>query len=174
MSTIRPRSLALWLLIGSCAVAGSVRPRGNPAAFVAPSIPDHSPAGPTRNNHTPDVITIDWRLLRGLNFRTGAVSDTLKWLDGRTVRLPGFVVPLDDLDERAKEFLLVPYFGACVHLPPPPPNQLVHATLRSEVPVGLFHPVWIEGVLQVARYNSPYGVAGFRMRVHRVSSYQDN
>ena len=45
---------------------------------------------------------------------------------GQSVRLPGYVVPLEDLAAGIKEFLLVPYFGACVHSPPPPANQIVH------------------------------------------------
>ena len=45
--------------------------------------------------------------------------------NGKQVKLPGFVVPLEYSDKgRVKEFLLVPYFGACIHYPPPPPNQI--------------------------------------------------
>ena len=50
-------------------------------------------------------------------------------LDGVQVKLPGYIVPLDMSEEgRVTEFLLVPYFGACIHVPPPPSNQIVHAT----------------------------------------------
>src|SRR4051812_19776056 len=48
-------------------------------------------------------------------------------LQGSRVRLPGYVVPLDEARGGVKEFLLVPYFGACIHVPPPPANQIVHA-----------------------------------------------
>jgi hypothetical protein len=46
-------------------------------------------------------------------------------LDGVAIRLPGYLVPLDESGNGIKEFLLVPYFGACIHTPPPPANQIV-------------------------------------------------
>jgi uncharacterized protein len=50
-----------------------------------------------------------------------------KSLEGATVRLPGFIVPLEGVkDGSVSEFLLVPYFGSCIHVPPPPPNQIVY------------------------------------------------
>jgi hypothetical protein len=128
-------------------------------------------ASATRANAT-DIITIDWRVLRTLDFKTGQVSDTLRSLERKLVRLAGFVVPLEDFQERAKEFLLVPYFGACVHLPPPPPNQLVYVTLQSTTRISTREPVWIEGTLQVITYKSMYGVAGFQMRVDRIVPYE--
>src|SRR5688572_7078986 len=69
-------------------------------------------------------ISIDWRVLAGLDYEKGTRTDTLKALDGKRIRMPGFIVPLDDADEEGAEFLLVPYYGACVHTPPPPPNQM--------------------------------------------------
>ena len=61
----------------------------------------------------------------------------VKALDGQQVRLPGYIVPLEVSEEgRVTEFLLVPYFGACIHVPPPPPNQIVHVT--SELGVKVF------------------------------------
>lgn len=176
----RVRRCLWWAGLTAIALFWSVRPGADPAAFAAVAwaaeaprrdalLPLPGPAGDTED----DVITIDWRLLRGLDFRKGVKSDTLRWLDGRRVRLPGFIVPLEDFQERAKEFLLVPYFGACVHLPPPPPNQMVYATLRSEQPMATFYPVWIEGTLRITNFKSPYGIAGFRMQVTRMTPYED-
>lgn len=166
-----------WTTLAAIALMWSLRPSGAPAAFAASGrAAAFAASGPVATHDAliaDDVITIDWRLLRGLDFRKGTRSDTLRWLDGRRVRLPGFIVPLEDFQERAKEFLLVPYFGACVHLPPPPPNQMVYATLRSELPMATFYPVWIEGTLRITNYKSPYGVAGFRMQVTRMTPYED-
>lgn len=120
-----------------------------------------------------DVITIDWRVLRSLNFQTGVVSDTLKALNGRRVRLPGFIVPLEDFQEEAKEFLLVPYFGACVHMPPPPPNQMVYTAMRGTTKLSWWDPVWIEGTLRITRVKSPYGVASFRIEADRLTRYEE-
>ena len=166
-----------WTTLTAIALMRSLRPSGAPAAFAASGLAAASAASGPVGAHdaltADDVITIDWRLLRGLDFRKGTRSDTLRWLDGRRVRLPGFIVPLEDFQERAKEFLLVPYFGACVRLPPPPPNQMVYATLRSELPMATFYPVWIEGTLRITNYKSPYGIAGFRMQVTRMTPYED-
>ncbi|MGB1007610.1 MAG: DUF3299 domain-containing protein, partial [Thalassobaculaceae bacterium] len=52
-------------------------------------------------------------------------AQTVGALDGQTVRLPGFVLPLTENGAAGDEFLLVPYVGACIHSPPPPPNQMV-------------------------------------------------
>ena len=76
-----------------------------------------------------DPVELSWRALAGLDFRTGEMSDQLRELAGKTVRIPGFTVPLEDFASSATEFLLVPYVGACVHTPPPPPNQLVYVEM---------------------------------------------
>src|SRR6187399_1445007 len=68
---------------------------------------------------------VDWRTLRGLNYRTGEKTEALQKVDGKKVKVPGFMVPLEDEEEMVTEFLLVPYVGACIHTPPPPPNQIV-------------------------------------------------
>ncbi|MGL4829805.1 MAG: DUF3299 domain-containing protein, partial [Vibrio sp.] len=47
-------------------------------------------------------------------------------LNGSRVKIPGFVIPLEGDDQKVTEFLLVPYFGACIHVPPPPPNQIIY------------------------------------------------
>ncbi len=83
-------------------------------------------------------------------------------LDGQVVRLQGYVVPLEDPKAELKEFLLVPYFGACIHTPPPPANQIVHVRADS-VPQGLrmMDSVWVSGVLQVQRQSSAMGTSGY-------------
>ncbi|MCO4099024.1 DUF3299 domain-containing protein [Gemmatimonas sp.] len=168
-----------WLVMVVVAGMCSVRPARVPDA-VAASPTSLPPSGtvPTQlvaNTASPtDVITIDWKILRTLDFRTGKASDTLRFLEKRRVRLPGFIVPLEDFQERAKEFLLVPYFGACVHLPPPPPNQMIYVTMNRDTKISWWNPVWIEGAIEVINYKSVYGIAGYRMRVDRVTQYEDN
>lgn len=59
-------------------------------------------------------------------------APVVKALDGQNIRLPGYIVPLEVSEEgRTTEFLLVPYFGACIHVPPPPSNQIVHVKAKS-------------------------------------------
>jgi len=67
-------------------------------------------------------------------------------LDGRTVRIPGYLLPLEFEGSDVSEFLLVPYVGACIHVPPPPPNQIVHVNLdQSFTTRELFTAVWVTG-----------------------------
>ncbi|MFY7873733.1 MAG: DUF3299 domain-containing protein [Limnohabitans sp.] len=93
---------------------------------------------------------------------------------GQQVRLPGYVVPLEERPEGLKEFLLVPYFGACIHSPPPPANQIVHVLLDK--PVKGFRSmdtVWITGLLAADRTDSFMGAAGYRMKSPAVSRYTE-
>lgn len=95
-------------------------------------------------------------------------------LVGQVVRIPGFVVPLEDTKEGLKEFLLVPYFGACIHSPPPPANQIIHVLPRT--PVKGFRSmdaVWITGPLATERTESYMGAAGYRVDATDVQPYQE-
>ncbi len=95
-------------------------------------------------------------------------------LDGQQVKLPGYIVPLDVTDEgRVTEFLLVPYFGACIHVPPPPSNQIVH--VRAELGVlldALYQPFWIEGPLKVEQTSSELAEAGYQMQAEKIYAYE--
>ena len=104
--------------------------------------------------------------------RYAPVDDTL---DGRTVTLPGYVVPLDfDGQTRLEEFLLVPYYGACIHTPPPPANQIVMASLERPVEIeDTYRPVVLRGVLRTETTNSALAEAGYRMEVIAVEEYEE-
>jgi uncharacterized protein len=93
---------------------------------------------------------------------------------GQTVRIPGFVVPLEDSKDGLKEFLLVPYFGACIHSPPPPANQIVHVLPKSPAK-GLrsMDAVWITGTLTTGRTDSYMGAASYRIEAVGVAPYSE-
>jgi uncharacterized protein len=95
-------------------------------------------------------------------------------LNGQRIRLPGYVVPLDGSGAGGtlKEFLLVPYFGACIHTPPPPANQIVHVTLKKPMKMRTMDVVWISGEVSTQRKNSDMGMSGYAMRVDKVEPYQ--
>ncbi|MNQ63438.1 hypothetical protein D3C85_778190 [compost metagenome] len=101
-------------------------------------------------------------------------APVVKALDGQDVKLPGYIVPLDVTEEgRVTEFLLVPYFGACIHVPPPPSNQIVH--VKSELGVlmdALYQPFWIEGPLQVKASSSELAEAGYQMDASKIYPYE--
>lgn len=95
-------------------------------------------------------------------------------LDGQQVKLPGYIVPLNVTEEgRVTEFLFVPYFGACIHVPPPPSNQIVHVTSELGVLMdALYQPFWIEGPLKVAAVSSEMGNAGYQMAAEKIYPYE--
>ena len=95
-------------------------------------------------------------------------------LDGQNIRLPGYIVPLEVSEEgRTTEFLLVPYFGACIHVPPPPSNQIVHVTSKVGVKLDeLYQPYWIEGALQVKASTSELADAGYQMQAQKIYVYE--
>lgn len=96
-------------------------------------------------------------------------------LNDRTVRLPGFVVPLEGDGRVVNEFLLVPYYGACVHVPPPPANQIVYVKAQGrDVRVRrLFDTVWVTGVMTVERTTSELGDAGYTLSALEVTPYEE-
>ena len=71
-------------------------------------------------------------------------------LDGQRIRMPGYLLPLEFAGKKVNEFLLVPYVGACIHTPPPPPNQIIHVTVESgyQSDGGLYTPVWVDGLMK--------------------------
>lgn len=77
--------------------------------------------------------------------------DTVPEVAGRRIKLPGYVVPLESDDHgRMTEFFFVPFFGACIHVPPPPPNQLVHVKLAKPVATPqIWDPYWLRGELRI-------------------------
>lgn len=75
---------------------------------------------------------------------------TNKELEGRIIRIPGYALPLEHQDTGVKELLLVPYVGACIHVPPPPENQIIFVKLKNAYVIeGIFDPVWITGRLSI-------------------------
>ena len=143
------------------------------AAFVLPGPISASPsalAAPAANEPT----EVGWRLLARLDYRTGEKTEELAALDGTLVKVPGFTVPLEDWASSATEFLLVPYVGACVHTPPPPPNQLVYVTMEEgkRAKMDGWNPVWVEGVLKIEMTESYYGFTGFTITGQRVYPYE--
>jgi len=96
-------------------------------------------------------------------------------LHGVKARIPGYLVPVSMNVTRVREVLLVPYFGACIHLPPPPSNQVVLVELPS--PMSLddlweMGPVWMTGVLHVSSRSTDMAHAGYAMRAELVEIYQ--
>ena len=99
-------------------------------------------------------------------------APVVRELDGQKVRLPGFVVPLDFEGTETSEFLLVPYFGACIHVPPPPSNQIVYVTTVAGYPLQeLFDPVWVTGEIRTEAHLNDVGDAGYTLQATIIEPY---
>ena len=106
------------------------------------------------------------------DFPSAAQTGTVAALDGELVRLPGFVVPLDVTEGKLASLLLVPYFGACIHQPPPPPNQIVHVSFAELVEVeSMYDPVWITGRMRLETYSGGLAEASYAMDGQLVERY---
>ena len=191
---------ALWLT--GQAVAQSVRdtvretvPQVQPALSGEAPPPGASVPGPTRTIGWEQLIPAGWDPykdlkalnLDGLKDNDPKAEEALKkmrkmWdnapinplILGQSVRLPGYMVPLEDLPEGTKEFLLVPYFGACVHSPPPPANQIVHVVLDTPTKrFRLMDTLWVTGPLSATKTDSHMGVSSYRIDAKQVTPFAE-
>lgn len=151
-------------------------------------------AGAFRTVNWDDLVPKDWdpmKEFKGMDFgilqdgdpRANAMLKKMRevWdnaptnpaLVGQAIRIPGFVVPLEETKDGLKEFLLVPYFGACIHSPPPPANQIIHV-LPKTAAKGLrsMDPVWISGTLAQLKTDSYMGAASYRIEAQNVEPYK--
>lgn len=95
-------------------------------------------------------------------------------LDGMKIRLPGYTVPFDYGSEaEISEFLLVPYYGACLHAPPPPPNQTVFVETKEKIKLrDLSQAVWIEGTIRTARQDTELADAAYTIEMTGWEIYE--
>lgn len=106
-------------------------------------------------------------------FNDAPPNDTL---NGKQVRIPGFVTPLDEHEGMVTEFLLVPYFGSCIHSPPPPVNQtiLVNPVAGKSISLEeIYEPVWVTGLMKVAFNNTDLAQAGYLIEGAQLEVYQE-
>ena len=102
-----------------------------------------------------------------------AAAPLAESMNNARIRIAGFVVPLEYVGDKVTEFLLVPYFGACIHLPPPPPNQIIHVFAKQPITrKQATRPVWTSGVLETSRTDTEFGPAGYRLTAEEISAYR--
>lgn len=94
-------------------------------------------------------------------------------IDKKAMRIPGFVVPLDFEADKLSEFFLVPFFGACIHVPPPPPNQIILVRLKKPMAgLGAMEVVEVYGRISVEGFTTDLGSAGYTLAADKVEYYQ--
>lgn len=196
MSTTRVRVLLLALVWAGSSQAQSLRdtvPQVQPALSAEAPAAGASLAGTPRTIGWEQLIPAGWDPYKGLKAlnldklkdNDPKADEALKkmrqmWdnapinplILGQNVRLPGYVVVLEELNAGIKEFLLVPYFGACVHSPPPPANQIVHVLLDKPVKNWRsMDVVWVSGWIGATKTDSHMGVASYRIDAKAVTPY---
>lgn len=163
---------------------------GPPLVVVAPA-PTAAAAAP-RTVSWEDLVPKDWdpmKKFRGMNLDALSDADpravellqrmreswdnapTNNAMDEQRVRIAGYVVPLDEDKRGLTRFLLVPYFGACIHTPPPPSNQIIDVTPRDAAKFRVMSPVWITGVIRTLHSDTTLGASSYRMSAEQVEWY---
>jgi hypothetical protein len=102
-------------------------------------------------------------------------AKTVAALDGKAIRLGGYPVPLEN-DEKGNStlFFLVPYPGACIHVPPPPPNQLVLVRYPKGIVLDdIYAPIWVSGTLKVEAISNDLADAAYAMDAGEVRLVTD-
>ncbi len=94
----------------------------------------------------------------------------------KKIRIPGYAVPLDAERSEKREFLLVPYFGACIHTPPPPANQIVLVRPMAQSKIKKMPEsmdvLWVEGELKEGRVSTSQGVSGYMLEAISIAPYE--
>lgn len=98
---------------------------------------------------------------------------TVPEYDGQRIRLPGYTVPFEyGVDAKITEFLLVPYYGACLHAPPPPPNQTIYVTTSAPIELAdLAQAVWVEGTLRANKQETALADAAYTIEMDVIETY---
>ncbi len=99
--------------------------------------------------------------------------ETVPELDGLYVRLPGYAVPFDFTpDHRHRTFLLAPYMGACIHSPPPPPNQIILIEADPGIALDdIWIAYWVEGTLHAETQETDLAAAAYTLTLTRIEPF---
>ncbi|WIO73829.1 DUF3299 domain-containing protein [Porticoccaceae bacterium LTM1] len=102
-------------------------------------------------------------------------TKTVAELNNTEVKISGFIVPLEFNDDMVvTEFFLVPYFGACIHVPPPPPNQLIYVTMEVGIVLdSIYDPFWVTGKLMTKGKMNDMGFAAYTLEASSVELYKE-
>ncbi len=102
---------------------------------------------------------------------TSVVSE----MNGQAIKIPGFIVPLEfDDGQTITQFFLVPFFGACIHVPPPPPNQIIFVNFPEGFQLeALYDPFWVSGILTTSLIQNELATATYTLRMQYLEDYKE-
>ncbi|APJ03497.1 DUF3299 domain-containing protein [Silvanigrella aquatica] len=105
-----------------------------------------SKVSPSEVQNSSKLLEVEWSQLQTFNLTTGNIPNNLRAFNGANIKIPGFIIPLEDNQDFVDEFLFVPTPMACIHVPPPPPNQIIHVKMASGKKAKMsYGPVWLFG-----------------------------
>ena len=131
------------------------------------------PSGRSVDQPTRPVPEAEWMSLPGTQSEASTAPSVVSELDGKRIRIGGYVVPLDFDMTKVKQFLLVPYVGACIHVPPPPPNQIIYVEAKEAFEVGgQFDPVYVTGTIRTRKQSTGLAETGYSMDADAVSPWK--
>ncbi|MEO3864807.1 DUF3299 domain-containing protein [Rheinheimera sp. HH7-4] len=128
---------------------------------------DYSQPSPFDDNYQgDDPVAAQWQQIL-------TSAKVVEKYNNTKVRVPGFVVPLEfDAEQNVTSFFLVPYFGACIHVPPPPPNQMIFVTGAKNLKADMIYsPFWISGTLTTEVMTHNLGQAAYSLKVDNIEEY---
>lgn len=97
---------------------------------------------------------------------------TVAKLNNQSVLIAGYPVPLE-ADEQGNyhEFFLVPYPGACIHVPPPPPNQIIWVQFKKGYQFAdIYEPIWVEGTLHIDQQENDLADSSYRLEAQSITA----
>lgn len=130
---------------------------------------------PERERHLVDAMGMP----QALNHESSApeqskLGSVRQELNGSMVKIPGFVIPLEGDEKIVTEFLLVPYLGACIHVPPPPPNQIIYVRFKQGAPIqDLWDVVYVIGRLKTETVSHDLAEVGYVIEGIALQEYDD-
>lgn len=164
----------------------------NIIALVACCLALFNPLSALATEKSDDVLTLEWLDLIPMDERNlvdsvgmplnheldapeqSKLGGVRQELNGSQVKIPGFVIPLEGDQDVVTEFLLVPYMGACIHVPPPPPNQIIYVRFEGGAPIqDLWDVVNVIGKLKTETVSHELAEVGYVIEGTALAPYED-
>ena len=133
-------------------------------AWLVLRTPRSDPGGCASDAEAGGFRRLGWRALKLLDLESGEADPRLAEIDGRLVRIPGYIDPVEDLQSGTPHFPLGPYVGACIHTPLPPANQALAVDMGGDaVESEVLGPYWVSGRLSIDCVEISHAPAAFQM-----------
>lgn len=103
-------------------------------------------------------------------------TNTVPSLEGKRIRIGGYPVPIE-MNKQGKvvQLFIVPYPGACIHVPPPPPNQIILVNYEKGIELkDIYEPIWVIGKLHIETISNDLADASYSMQADKVRPVEES